>query len=241
MREDYKEIYKKTFETNNLEKYLQEEIIDKLGQVQDAVTEKNKHMNLTAIKSYEDFVLSHWVDAFKAVDHIKDNSTVLDVGTGGGIIGFACALSKKNLNVVCLDSTSKKIEFIKETCAALNINNISAISARAEDYIKIKRERFDVAIARAVANMPVLTELCLPYVKNEGVFIAMKGKNGPLELENAKNAIDILGGQLEKDDEFDLIDNEGTLLKRHVYVIRKVKKTPLLYPRAYGAIIKKPL
>ena len=240
MTSKYYEEVKEAFIKNNLDEFIQEDIIQNLETLQNIILEKNKIMNLTAITEEKSFIVNHWVDAFKAVKLMENSKSVLDVGTGGGIIAFACALSNKDLTVDCLDSTGKKITFIKETALKMNINNLNAICARAEDYIKDNREKYNYVIARAVASLPILSELCIPYIKVGGIFIAMKGKNGLEELNESQKAISELGCVLVKDDTFIMHDGENEIA-RHNFVVKKTKHTDAKYPRQYSLIVKKHL
>lgn len=237
MAENYKSEIINQFSTNNLSEFISDDLIEKLDKVQNMILEKNAVMNLTAITKEPEFIFNHWVDAFNAVKLIQNNSYILDVGTGGGIIAFACALSNKNLKVVCIDSTGKKIDFINYVIKELKIDNLIAISSRAEEYIKNNREKFDYVIARAVANLPVLSELCIPYVKVGGVFIAMKGKNAQTELDESQNAIKELGASFIKD-EISLLKYNDEEIVRHNLIIKKKTKTNVKYPRQYSAIVK---
>ena len=182
--------------------------------------EWNEKINLTAITEDEEVIKKHFIDCIKAFseNQFKEAKTLIDVGTGAGFPGLPIAIMKEDLN----------------------ITNVTTIHSRAEDGARNKelREKFDIATSRAVANMAVLSEFCLPYVKVGGYFIALKGPAITDELNDAKNAIGTLGGKLIEVIE---VSVEGTDLKHNLVVIKKVKETPKTYPRKAGSITKKPI
>lgn len=244
MRE-YFELYKDILCSNNLSDYCTDEIIDNLYRAQVEIIEKNEHLNLTAIKVNEDFIAKHWADSLKIVKYVPQNAKVLDVGTGGGILALAIAISRKDVTVTALDSTEKKIAFVNELSEKLQIKNLSAISCRAEEYGHSEsRESYDFVCARAVADLPVLCELCIPLVKKNGLFVSLKGKSGSEELERAKKAYETLGCKLIATDNSPLIEKsngECTNSERFVFVFKKEKMTPKEYPRHYSKISKSPI
>ncbi len=202
--------------------------------------EYNQHTNLTAIIKEEDVYLKHFYDSLtitKAID-LSKVSSLIDIGTGAGFPGMILKIFFPHLNVTLLDSNGKKTKFLEELAQKLNITeNITIVKARSEDYIKENREKFDVITSRGVVDLKILTELSMPFIKEGGYFIPLKGKVEE-ELKNAHAAITILGGTLEKKIEFKLpIENSI----RTIPIIKKVNKTPLKYPRNYSSIIKKPL
>lgn len=201
--------------------------------------EYNSHTNLTAIKEEDQVYLKHFYDSItflKALD-IPKYSNLLDIGTGAGFPGMVLKIVFPNLEVTLLDSNNKKIDFLKELTKKLGLTKINFYHGRAEEFCIKNRESFDIVTARAVANMPVLTELCLPLVKINGYFIALKGSNQE-ELNKSKYAIDKLGGYLEDTINFELPYEGG---ERNILKIRKQKDTPKEYPRRYEKIIKNPL
>ena len=172
--------------------------------------------------------------------YLEENINIIDVGTGAGFPGIPIKISKQNLNVTLLDSLNKRINFLNTVVDELKLENINCIHGRAEEFarMKQKRESYDVATSRAVANLNVLAEYLLPFVKIGGKCICMKGPNIEEEIENSKNAIKILGGKIEKVEEFSL---PKTDIKRTIILIRKEKITPALYPRKAGIPSKSPL
>lgn len=199
----------------------------------------NEYMNLTAITEHDEVFNKHFLDSLtilKALDN-KDNLKLLDVGSGAGFPAIPLAITT-DLDITIIDALGKRINFLNETINKLGLTNVKALHKRAEDYAKEMREAFDVTTARAVARLPMLLELCLPLTKVNGLFIAMKAQSGKEEIEEAKNAISILGGKVEKVIELELPDNAGL---RNIIIIRKVKETPLKYPRAFAKIKEKPL
>ena len=204
--------------------------------------EWNEKINLTAITEDEEVIKKHFIDCIKAFseNQFKEAKTLIDVGTGAGFPGLPIAIMKEDLNITLLDSLNKRVNFLNIVKNSLNLTNVTTIHSRAEDGARNKelREKFDIATSRAVANMAVLSEFCLPYVKVGGYFIALKGPAITDELNDAKNAIGTLGGKLIEVIE---VSVEGTDLKHNLVVIKKVKETPKTYPRKAGSITKKPI
>ncbi len=201
--------------------------------------EYNSHTNLTAIKEEEQVYLKHFYDSltfFKAINP-SEFETLLDIGTGAGFPGMVLKIVFPNLEVTLLDSNNKKINFLKELTMKLNLTKVNFFHGRAEEFCIKNREKFDIVTARAVSNMTVLTELCLPLTKVGGYFIAMKGSNVD-EITEAKNAITKLGGKVERIVEFTLPSEE---IGRNIVKILKEKTTPKEYPRRYEKIVKSPL
>lgn len=212
----------------------------------DIILEKNKVMNLTSICTEEEFVARHWADALLAEKFIPRGASLLDVGTGAGILAIAYAAARPDITVLALDSTAKKADFVAETAKTLGLGNLSAVSARAEEFSRKEsfRERFDFVCARAVAALPVLTELCLPLVKVGGVMCALKGKNGDEEISASAKGITLLGGKVSLDEKTELkeITPDGVLSSdRHIIIIDKISKTHDNFPRRYAQITKNPL
>lgn len=201
--------------------------------------EYNQHTNLTAIKEENQVYLKHFYDSLtivKGLDLSKYHN-LIDIGTGAGFPGMVLKIVFPHLNITLLDSNNKKITFLQQLAEKLNLTNINFFHGRAEEFCQKNRETFEIVTARAVSNMNTLAELCLPLVKKDYYFIALKGSNKE-EIIDAQNAISILGGKIEKNIEFNLpIENSG----RNIVVIKKIKNTPNVYPRRYEKIIKKPL
>ena len=163
---------------------------------------------------------------------------VIDVGTGAGFPGLAVKVACPDMDLTLLDSLDKRIGFLRETCAALDFDDVACIHARAEDAPAELREGFDAALSRAVARLNVLCELCLPFVKTDGVFAAMKGPDCAEELREAERAIALLGGELERCVSYTV---PGTDVTHSVVLIRKVRPTGARYPRRWAQIKKQPL
>ena len=201
--------------------------------------EKNKVMNLTAITAPEDVARLHLLDC-AALASLEDfsNSSVVDVGTGAGFPGLPLQILVPSAHLTLLDSLGKRIRFLEGVCSDLKIGNACCVHARAEEFARDHRERFDFAVSRAVANLPVLCELALPMVKTGGTFFAMKALKSDEEIQSAKSAIAQLGGRLETVQEYTVF---GTDVRRRVVVIRKDRPTPHTFPRAFARIKKNPL
>lgn len=205
----------------------------------DALVERNKVMNLTAITEPSEIATLHFLDcaALLTLADLKGKSGV-DVGTGAGFPGMPLKILEPSIHMTLLDSLNKRIDFLKEVCADLGLTDVACVHSRAEEFAAQHREQFDFATSRAVANLQVLSELCLPLVKVGGCFLAMKAVDSDDELEQAKKAIAVLGGKLEKVFDYPI---PNTDIRHRLVMIRKVKPTPAKYPRIFAKIKKTPL
>lgn len=220
---------------------LSDEQINKFSRYAQLIVEWNEKMNLTAITDQKDIVIKHFLDSLSMSTLVSENDkSLIDVGTGAGFPGIPIKIIRKDIKVTLLDSLEKRIKFLKEVCVYLDLDNITQMHGRAEDFgaNNIYREQYDIATARAVANLSVLLEYCLPLVKIGGIFVAMKGPDVNDEVKDAKKALDILGGKVEQIKSFILpnSDNERTLV-----VIRKYRQTPTNYPRKSGKPARQPI
>lgn len=204
-----------------------------------AVLEKNKVMNLTAITDEADFARLHLLDS-AALLNVADfrGKRVVDVGTGAGFPGVPLRILCPDVRMTLLDSTGKRIDFLRETCDALGLTDVDCVHERAEEFAAEHRESFDLATSRAVAVLPILCELCLPLIKVGGQFLAMKSARSDEELDSAMDAITTLGGRLADVADYAI---PGSDVTHRVIVIDKVDRTPKQYPRQFGQIKKKPL
>ena len=202
----------------------------------------NEKINLTAITEDEEVIKKHFIDCIKSFksEPIRKAKAIIDVGTGAGFPGLPIAIMNQNVKVTLLDSLNKRINFLNLVVKELGLKNVTTIHSRAEDGARKPelREKFDVATSRAVANMAVLSEFCMPYVKKGGYFVALKGPAIDEELENGKKAIKILGGELKEIIEISI---EETDLKHNIVEIKKINMCPKAYPRKAGTVNKKPL
>lgn len=219
------------------------EQIQKLFELTEIMLEVNKSMNLTAITEERAVILRHYADSISLCDHLPEGASVIDVGCGAGFPSLPLAIFRPDLNITALDGTAKRIEYVKATAKKLGLNNVCAISGRAEDFANNKnyRESFDCATARAVAALPVLSELCLPFVKIGGYFVPMKASQGENEISAAQNAIKLCGGKLENTFKLELTADGENFESRIIAKIKKMAQTPTKYPRHYSQISKKPL
>jgi 16S rRNA (guanine527-N7)-methyltransferase len=199
--------------------------------------EKNKVMNLTAITEEEEIADSHLLDSFMLLPYLQGDS-IIDVGSGAGFPGMLVKLLRPQLKLVLLDSTKKRISFLEELIDELGLTQITAVHCRAEEvgHMPEYREKFDIAVARAVSSLDILLELCLPLVKVGGSFLAMKGKDDELKL--AETGIPLLGAGKATADHYLL---PGTDLQRSMVIVPKEKSTKQRYPRPFAAIKKSPL
>ncbi|MEG0051058.1 MAG: 16S rRNA (guanine(527)-N(7))-methyltransferase RsmG [Terrisporobacter sp.] len=206
------------------------------------IKEWNQKVNLTAITEDEEIIKKHFIDSVKVFKcpYVKDAKSIIDIGTGGGFPGIPMKIVKSDNSILLLDSLNKRINFLNEVIEQLKLNDIDTIHGRAEDFAQDKkyRQSFDVAVSRAVANLTVLLELCLPYVKVGGYFVALKGPSIDEEIKSATVALRVLGGVIEEIIEVDI---EGSDLKHNLLVVKKVKDTPSKYPRKAGMVTKNPI
>lgn len=204
------------------------------------LVEVNEYMNLTAITEKEEVYRKHFLDSLEIVRavNIDTKFSLCDVGSGAGFPSVPLAIINDNVSVTIVDALNKRIKFLNELVKKIGVNNVVALHRRAEDFYKEVGASFDVVTARAVARLNILAELCIPLVKVGGRFIAMKGSTGNVELEEAKKAIELLGGKVEKIIDIELPDEEE---KRQLIIINKIKETPKKYPRNFNKIKEKPL
>ena len=207
--------------------------------------EKNKVMNLTTITEFDEVVEKHFLDSLAIIKVVdlhsaseKDNYKVIDMGTGAGFPGIPLKIVFPDLQITLTDSLNKRILFLDEVIKTLDLKKINTIHARAEELARNKkhRENYDLCVSRAVANLSTLSEYCIPFLKLNGRFVSYKSGDIENEMQSAKNAISILGGELEKIHRFHL-NNQG----RSFVIINKVRNTPNNYPRKAGIPAKIPL
>ena len=221
---------------------LSDEQIQQFLKYYEMLVEWNEVMNLTAITEYDEVMKKHFVDSIslcKAYD-VTQNKTVIDVGTGAGFPGLALKIAFPDLQVTLLDSLNKRINFLNEVIAALELTGVETIHGRAEDFAKPGkcREKYDLCVSRAVSGLATLSEYCLPYVKVGGLFVSYKSGSVKEEAEAAEKAVKILGGKIRDIQYFDL---PGSEISRSLVIIEKVKNTPGKYPRKAGTPLREPL
>ena len=219
---------------------INETQLEKFYSYMQLLLEWNKKINLTAITDENEIILKHFIDSLTISKHIESESYIIDVGTGAGFPGIPLKIIREDVKIVLLDSLNKRISFLNEIIKALNLENIEAIHGRAEEIAKNKkyREKFNIVTSRAVANLSTLSEYMLPLTKVSGKAICMKGKEIENEINDAKNAINILGGKITDIEQFQLIDND---INRSIVIINKVKNTTIKNTRKAGTPSKEPL
>ncbi len=218
---------------------LNDEMLNKLEGYFSFLVSYNTHTNLTAITEKDEVYIKHFLDSMLlAKSYDISNKTLCDVGAGAGFPSVPCAIIDSTLSVDIVDSLNKRINFLNELVEKINLENVKAYHARAEEWANTKREYYDITSARAVARLNILAELCLPLVKVGGVFIAMKSKDYAEELIGAEKAIVTLGGKVEEVKHFSLPFDMGD---RYIIIIRKVKECPKKYPRAFAKIKQSPI
>ncbi|MBQ8321422.1 MAG: 16S rRNA (guanine(527)-N(7))-methyltransferase RsmG [Clostridia bacterium] len=241
--QEFKSYLTKTFSQNGLSSLLSIERTGKFLALTVRMLEENEKYNLTAITEPKKIILNHYADCATLSSRIKKGATLIDVGCGAGFPTLPLAILRDDIKIVAMDSTEKRVNYVRETARLLGLSNVTAVAMRAEDGAKLSeyREKFDYATARAVAELRVLAELCLPYVKVGGKLLAMKGKNAEFELTAAKKAIATIGGRGAVCDMITLKADGEEPLTHPIISVDKKEKTPAAYPRPYAQISKKPL
>ncbi len=227
-------------EIENLKVDSSSDTLNKFNTYYEKLIEVNSYMNLTAVTEKEEVYNKHFLDSLTLLKAINLDSklTLLDVGSGAGFPAIPLAIARPNLDITIIDALNKRIKFLNDLVADLKLNNVKAYHKRAEEYAKEAKESFDVVTARAVARLNVLAELCIPFVKIGGFFVAMKAMGASLELTEALKGIKLLGGEVVDTFNLNLPDDAGM---RSIIVIKKVKETPAKYPRSFAKIKEKPL
>ena len=218
------------------------EILEKFERFKALLIEWNEKINLTAIIDPVEVDIKHFVDSVTclATGYIKDGNSVIDVGTGAGFPGVPIKILNRSLKVTLLDSLNKRVKYLEDVVSKLELEDVKLVHARAEDggINKLYREKYDIALSRAVAAMNVLCEYCLPFVKLGGYFICQKGPSYKEELEHAAKAIEVLGGKVKEVKSYKLANSEIT---HYVIIIQKIKETPSKYPRKAGKPAAEPI
>ncbi len=245
---EFSALWQDTLRRNDLPKYADDPALCEAHyRLTCRMLEVNEHMNLTTITDLRGILLRHYADSLHAARHLPQGAAVLDLGCGAGFPSLPLALARPDLSLTCLDSTEKKVRYVAETAALLGIpsDRLRAVCGRAEELCSVgmpARESFDVVISRAVARLPVLCELSLPFLRVGGSLIALKGAQAEEELEQAAAAISRLGGAPGSCLPAPLFPADGSPEERHALIlIKKATPTPKNYPRKYAQILKKPL
>lgn len=219
---------------------LDEKQIEQFYDYMQLLLKWNEKINLTAITQPQEIIIKHFVDSLTISKYIKENTKIIDVGTGAGFPGIPLKIYRNDIEVILLDSLNKRINFLNDVINKMGLDKISAIHGRAEEFGHNKeyREKFDIATSRAVANMATLSEYLIPFVKVNGMVVAMKGSDVKQEIDESKRAINVLGGKIFGVEEFNLPDTD---IRRNVILIEKAKHTLAKYPRKAGTPSKEPL
>lgn len=237
---DSNELLKLSFEEMGIP--LTEKMSDNFSEYSRLLRKWNEVMNLTAITDENEIVLKHFADSASVIKYmdIPEGATALDIGTGAGFPGLPIKIVRGDIKMTLVDSLNKRVNFLKTVCDELKLEDIECIHARAEELSrnKEKREGFDFCFSRAVAALNVLAEYCLPFVKVGGYLAALKGPNAYNEIEEAKKAISLLGGEISEVKEIEI---PYTDLKHTLVIVKKIKPTSSTYPRKGASISKKPI
>lgn len=235
--EEFKKVFLEEADKNNIK--VNDNEIEKLYKYMIGIIEWNDKVNVTAITEEKLFIVKHFVDSLLINHYLQGKEKIIDIGTGGGFPGIPLKILNSNKKFTLIDSVNKKLNVIRDLSEKIKLENLEIIHARAEDLANTKefREIYDVATTRAVSNLSTILEYMLPFVKVGGIAICMKGPNYKEELDEAKKAIEVLGGKFEQIETFNL---EGEM-ERNILVIRKVKNTPKKFPRGQGKPLKEPI
>ncbi|MBE6680095.1 MAG: 16S rRNA (guanine(527)-N(7))-methyltransferase RsmG [Ruminococcaceae bacterium] len=243
-KDEFASEYRRIFAENKLDEFITDALCDKFYALTEYMLAQNAVMNLTAIIEPSEVILKHYADSLTVSKYIESGKTVIDVGCGAGFPSLPLAIARPDIQITAIDSTDKRIVYVRECAARLGLDNLTAITARAEDAASGEmRGKYDYATARAVARLNVLAEYCIPLLKVGGVFLPMKAKSGKEEMEEAKNAFDTLHGEVVSLDIFTLVDTkgDGEPQLRMIAEIKKCAPTEKIYPRNNSQIKKKPL
>ncbi len=219
-----------------------ETILEQFRLYMEGILKWNESINITSIKEKEEFIQRHYIDSLLCAPakEFRKAKHIIDVGTGGGFPGVPLALIAPDKEFVLMDSLNKRIKIIQELCQELGIKNVTAVHDRAEDLAQKKghREAYDLCLSRAVANLSTLSEYCLPFLKRGGYFLSYKSLDTGKEIKQAKKAIHILGGNIDREE---IADLDGFDLQHKIIFIKKIKRTPAKFPRKAGTPSKDPL
>jgi len=243
-REEFIALLRACFEINSLSELLTPETEERLFALSLYLLEQNKRGNLTAITDAPGIIAKHLADSVTAAALIPYGASIADVGSGAGFPALPLAICRGDLSIVAIESNHRKVDYINSAAALVGVGNIRAICARAEEAAAPGgeyRESFDLVTARGVAELRVLCELCMPFVRCGGSFLALKGKRADEELAAAKNAVSMLGGRYVSTEPLPVRTSEGELLEHCGVIIKKEKASNTIYPRPYAKITKRPL
>lgn len=240
--EKFKDALFVCFSASGLNGYLTDEGTERMAALYLHLVEENRRYNLTAVVEPRRAALLHFCDSVSVAHLFPEGAHVLDVGAGGGFPTLPLAIVRPDLHITALDATKKKTVYIEESARLLSLSNVTVLSGRAEELAASSayRESFDAVTARAVAALPVLSELCLPFLRVGGLFVAPKGSGAMEEAEAARSAYRILGHCDVRAETLVVSDGAETVSRTALVAVKK-KKTPPEYPRPYAKIMKKPL
>lgn len=240
MKNDFISILKKEAKNRNIE--LTDKALERFELYKNLMLEWNEKMNLTAITDEYQIIMKHFIDCLEITKYMNGNEKVIDVGTGAGFPGIVIAIYFQNINITLLDSLNKRLIFLEEVVKKLNLKNVNIVHARAEEFAHKDeyRNKYDLVVSRAVANLSNLLEYDVGYLKLNGKLLLLKGDNVNDEINTSKNTFNVLGCKIENiyDYEYDV---NGEIFNRKVLEIKKLKNTPEKYPRNYGKMKKNPL
>lgn len=225
---------------DEIEIVLNEQQIHQFYQYMELLLEWNEKINLTAITNPEEIIVKHFIDSLTIAKHVKENTRLIDVGTGAGFPGIPLKIIREDIEITLLDSLNKRVNFLNEVIHELKLSKIQTVHSRVEDFAKDKknRESFDYATSRAVANLSTLSEYLIPLVKIGGNAISMKGSEVDEEMKQSQKAISLLGGKIETIETFQLPQSD---INRNIIIIHKTQNTPNKYPRKAGMPSKEPI
>lgn len=229
-----------TYKGKNIGVEISKEQSEKFFKYMNLLLEWNEKINLTAITEPKDIILKHFIDSITIEKYIKDNSKMIDIGTGAGFPGIPVSIIKNNVKITLMDSLNKRIKFLDEVIKENKLTNVDTIHGRAEELARNEeyREKFDIATSRAVASLNILLEYMIPFVKVGGYCICMKGSNVEEEIEKAKKALEVLHCSIEKIEKFEL---PGSDYGRNIIIVKKNDSTSKKYPRKPGTPVKEPI